>query len=73
MGRGGAVVVSALEQVLNTVSSQPGLPPTAGPIMQYATYGALLVLALLFMRGLVPSVDGAFDRATARRRAGEPA
>jgi branched-chain amino acid transport system permease protein len=73
-GVAGAVVVSALLQVLNTVSSQPGLPPTAGPIMQYATYGALLVLALLFMpRGLVPSVDGAFDRATARRRAGEPA
>ena len=70
----GAVVVSVLLQVLNTVSSQPGLPPTAGPIMQYATYGALLVLALLFMpRGLVPSVDSAFDRVAARRRAGEPA
>jgi len=70
----GAVVVSVLLQVLNTVSSQPGLPPTAAPIMQYATYGALLVLALLFMpRGLVPSVDSAFDRVAARRRAGEPA
>ena len=39
----GAVIVSVLLQVLNTVSSQPGLPPTAAPIMQYATYGALLV------------------------------
>jgi len=64
----GAVLVSVLLQVLNTVSSQPGLPPTAGPIMQYATYGALLVLALLFMpRGIVPTVDGGFDRLARRR------
>jgi hypothetical protein len=28
--------VSVLLQVLNTVSSQPGLPPTAEPIIQYA-------------------------------------
>ena len=54
----GAVIVSVLLQVLNTVSSQPGLPPTAAPIMQYATYGVLLILALLFMpRGIVPTVD----------------
>lgn len=73
-GVAGAVLVSTLLQVLNTVSSQPGLPPTTGPIMQYATYGALLVLALLFMpRGVVPTADGAFDRLAARRRAGEPA
>jgi branched-chain amino acid transport system permease protein len=65
----GAVLVSVLLQVLNTMSSQPGLPPTAGPIMQYATYGGLLVLALLFMpRGIVPAVDGGFER-VARRRA----
>jgi branched-chain amino acid transport system permease protein len=65
----GAVIVSALLQVLNSVSSQPGLPPTAGPIMQYATYGALLVLALLFMpRGVVPTVDSGVERVLARRR-----
>ena len=59
----GAVIVSVLLQVLNTMSSQPGLPPTAAPIMQYATYGALLVLALLFMpRGIVPTVDSALGR-----------
>jgi branched-chain amino acid transport system permease protein len=59
----GAVLVSSLLQALNTVSSQPGLPPTAGPIMQYATYGALLVLALLFMpRGIVPTVNRGLDR-----------
>jgi len=67
----GAVLVSTLLQALNTVSSQPGLPPTAGPIMQYATYGALLVLALLLMpRGVVPSVESGLGRATARRRPG---
>ena len=67
----GAVIVSVLLQVLNTVSSQPGLPPTAAPIMQYATYGALLVLALLFMpRGIVPTVDGGVDRVLARQRVG---
>jgi branched-chain amino acid transport system permease protein len=53
----GAVVVSVLLQVLNNVSSQPGLPPTAAPIIQYAAYGTVLILALLFMpRGIVPSV-----------------
>jgi branched-chain amino acid transport system permease protein len=67
----GAVIVSVLLQVLNTVSSQPGLPPTAAPIMQYATYGALLVLALLFMpRGIVPTVDSGVERVLARQRVG---
>ena len=67
----GAVVVSVLLQVLNSVSSQPGLPPTAGPIMQYATYGAVLVIALLFMpRGLVPSATGAAQAVRQRARAG---
>jgi branched-chain amino acid transport system permease protein len=56
----GAVVVSVLLQVLNSVSSQPGLPPTAGPILQYATYGAVLVATLLFLpRGIVPSTTDA--------------
>jgi branched-chain amino acid transport system permease protein len=67
----GAVVVSALLQVLNSVSSQPGLPPTAGPIMQYATYGLLLIVALLFLpRGIAPSVGGVLGR---RRAAGADA
>ena len=53
----GAVVVSVLLQVLNNVSSQPGLPPTAAPIIQYAAYGTVLIVALLFLpRGIVPSV-----------------
>jgi branched-chain amino acid transport system permease protein len=66
----GAVVVSVLLQVLNTVSSQPGLPPTAGPIMQYATYGVVLVAALLLMpRGIVPSATSAALAARRRREA----
>ena len=67
----GAVLVSTLLQILNTVSSQPGLPPTAGPIMQYATYGGLLILVLLCMpRGIVPSVGSGLERAASRRRSG---
>jgi len=72
-GVAGAVVVSVLLQALNTVSSQPGLPPTAAPIMQYATYGVLLILALLFMpRGIVPTVDAGVGRLSQRRRVGVP-
>ena len=69
----GAMIVSTLLQVVNTVSSQPGLPPTTGPIMQYAAYGALLVLAMLFTpRGVVPTVDGGVGRLWERRRVGVP-
>jgi branched-chain amino acid transport system permease protein len=69
----GAVVVSVLLQVLNTVSSQPGLPPTAAPIMQYSTYGVLLILALLFMpRGIVPTAEAGLGRLVERRRVGVP-
>jgi branched-chain amino acid transport system permease protein len=54
--------------VLHTVSSQPGLPPTVEPIIEYATYGALLVLALLFMpRGVLPPIDETGDRIIGRR------
>jgi branched-chain amino acid transport system permease protein len=52
----GAVLVSVLLQALNTVSSRPDLPSTTGPILQYAAYGLLLVLAMLFLpRGLGPT------------------
>lgn len=73
-GVAGAVVVSVLLQALNTLSSQPGLPPTAAPIMQYALFGAVLVVALLFLpRGLVPSTAGAVERVTRGRVARTPA
>jgi len=63
----GAVLVSVLLQVLNTVGSQPGLPPTASSIIQYAAYGIVLILALLFLpRGVVPSL-GSLPRRSALR------
>ena len=69
-GVAGAVVVSVLLQTVNTWSSQPGLPPTVGPIMQYALFGAVLVVALLFMpRGVVPSTVGVVERVVAGRGA----
>jgi ABC-type branched-subunit amino acid transport system permease subunit len=41
--------------------------------MQYATYGVLLILALLFMpRGVVPTVDAGVGRLWERRRVGVP-
>ena len=65
----GAVVVSVLLQVLNNVSSQPGLPPTAAPIIQYAAYGTVLIIALLFLpRGIVPSVGSVRLRRRPGRR-----
>jgi branched-chain amino acid transport system permease protein len=54
----GAVLVSVLLQALNTISSRPELPPTAGPILQYAAYALVLILAMLFLpRGVGPSVQ----------------
>jgi branched-chain amino acid transport system permease protein len=50
----GAVAMSVVIEVLNRISTQPGLPATAGPILQYAAYTVLLILALLWMpRGLI--------------------
>jgi branched-chain amino acid transport system permease protein len=63
----GAVLVSTLLQVLNNLTSNPELPPTLGPILQYATYGGLLVLALLLMpRGVVPAVESGVGRIARR-------
>lgn len=53
----GAVLLSSLMQGLNTVSSMPSLPPTAAPVLQYATYAVVLVAALLYLpRGLAPTL-----------------
>jgi branched-chain amino acid transport system permease protein len=53
----GAVLISALMQGLNAVGSMPSMPPTAAPILQYATYAVVLVVALLYLpRGLVPTL-----------------
>jgi branched-chain amino acid transport system permease protein len=66
----GAVLVSVLLQVLNTISSRPELPPTTGPILQYAAYALLLILAMLFMpRGIGPTVQAGVGRMVRTRRA----
>jgi branched-chain amino acid transport system permease protein len=63
----GAVLVSVLLQVLNTISSRPDLPDTTGPILQYAAYGMLLVLAMLFApRGIGPTAGDRLQRMVGR-------
>jgi branched-chain amino acid transport system permease protein len=54
----GVVVVSVFLQVLSNVSTLPGLPPTASPMLQYAGYGILLICVLLFAeKGILPAVS----------------
>jgi branched-chain amino acid transport system permease protein len=65
----GAVLVSVLIQVFNSVSTQPGLPPDTATVLQYGVYAIVLIVALLFIpRGIVPTVSDAI----ARRRRGRP-
>ena len=65
----GAVVLSLWLQLLSSLAALPGLPPTAGPILQYAGYGIVLVVFLLLLpRGIVPSVTDAVSRWRTRRR-----
>lgn len=65
----GAVALSLWLQLLSSLATLPGLPPTAGPILQYAGYGIVLVVFLLLLpRGIVPSVAGAVNRWSIRRR-----
>ncbi len=59
----GAVVVGVLLKLLNTLASLPDMPAILGPTLQYAGYGAVLVLVLLFMpKGLIPTITGAVQR-----------
>lgn len=65
----GTLALSLWLQLLSAVSAAPGVPATAGPILQYAGYGIVLVVFLLFVpRGIVPSVASAFGRIGAARR-----
>ena len=74
----GAVLVSVLAQGLTNLSSTPGLPPTAGPILQYAAYATVLILSLTFLpRGIVPSLSawwarGGWSRKSKQYPAAEP-
>ena len=54
----GAVAISLWLQVLSAISATPGLPPVAGPVLQYGGYGVVLVVFLLLLpRGIVPSLE----------------
>lgn len=68
----GAVALSLWLQLLSALATLPGLPPTAGPILQYAGYGIVLVVFLLLLpRGIVPSVTDAVNRWVLRRAAAD--
>ena len=65
----GAVLISLLLQGLNMLSTAPGLPPTAGPILQYAGYAIVLIVCLLLIpRGIAPSIASLGKRTVARLR-----
>lgn len=67
----GAVALSLWLQLLSALAAMPGLPPTAGPIFQYAGYGIVLVVFLLLLpRGIVPTVVSAFEAVQRRRGVG---
>lgn len=60
----GATVITILVQVLNTLGTQPGMPPYASSVFSYAVYALLLVIVLLFLpRGLLPTAADRLRRA----------
>jgi branched-chain amino acid transport system permease protein len=63
----GVLVIAVLLQVLNALSTMPGLPATAGTTLQYAGYAIVLIVVLLFLPdGIVPSIQKAWRRRTAK-------
>ena len=53
----GTVTVFLLAQVLQTIGSQPGMPLHAPAELNYAVYGLVLILVMLFLpEGVVPAV-----------------
>jgi branched-chain amino acid transport system permease protein len=53
----GTVTVFLLAQVLQTLGSQPGMPLHAPAELNYAVYGLVLILVMLFLpEGVVPAV-----------------
>ena len=56
----GAVLISVLAQVLQTIGSQPGMPLHAPAELNYAVYGLVLILVMLFLpQGVVPAIRSA--------------
>jgi branched-chain amino acid transport system permease protein len=60
----GAAAITILVQALNTLGTQPGMPPYASTTFSYAVYAVLLVVVLLFLpRGLLPTGRALVERA----------
>ncbi|MDN5858981.1 MAG: branched-chain amino acid ABC transporter permease, partial [Pseudonocardia sp.] len=69
----GATVITVLVQILNDLGTQPGMPPYAASVFNYAVYALLLVLVLLFMpRGLLPTATEQVRRVLPGRTADIP-
>ena len=53
----GTVVITLLAQVLQSIGSQPGMPLHAPAELNYAVYGLVLILVMLFLpEGVVPAI-----------------
>lgn len=64
----GAIAVGILLKLLNVLATLPEMPAVMGPTLQYAGYGLVLVLVLVFMpKGLVPTITAAWERRSAAR------
>jgi branched-chain amino acid transport system permease protein len=64
----GAVLISLLAQVLQQIGSQPGMPLHAPAELNYAVYGLVLILVMLFLpEGVVPAVRRRFARPLRRQ------
>jgi ABC-type branched-subunit amino acid transport system permease subunit len=54
----GAATLTGITQVLNYLSTQPGMPYDAPAVLNYAGYSATLILAVLLLpTGLVPRLQ----------------
>ncbi|MBX5466089.1 MAG: branched-chain amino acid ABC transporter permease [Firmicutes bacterium] len=59
----GTALLVILNQVLNTLGTQPGMPAYMPEVLSYAVYGCTLVVVLIaFPHGLVPFFSGQFRR-----------
>jgi len=63
----GAAIIVLLLELLNRIATLPGVPEVLAHTMQYAGYGLVLVLVLLFMpKGLMPALAAATQRRRGR-------
>ena len=59
----GSVLIYVMAQVLQQIGSQPGMPLHAPAELNYAVYGLVLILVMLFLpEGVVPAIRHRFAR-----------